>query len=269
MVLIVLFGGKKYSKICQAEELNTTSFLFSLSSHCLYPLVISTAIEFLIIYLHFHSVFHQLFFTQGFGGVRWGFFCDHMYGFLYTALVTRHSELRVRENISVLPLLICCTVLVVMEHLMKLPHNGAALVLPEWISFSVISLLLLLVIFHKLSLVKWHRKPVFIHLDTQAWGRHFWTCWTNCCSRRVMETKDHCRQLDHMGLFIDWLSSVLKLVALPAPALLCLDSCSRICPNSSLLCFCFSFCTCVFEVDYLQPSLWAIVCQHSLGFCNK
>lgn len=205
----------------------------------------------------------------GVWGGSMGFFGDHMYGFLYTALVTRHSELTVRENISVLPLLICCTVLVVMEHLMKLPHNGAALELPEQISFSVMSLLFLLVIFHKLSLLKWHRKPVFIHLDTQAWGRHVWTCWTSCCSRRVMETKDCWRQLDHIGLFIDWLSSVLKLVALPAPALLCLDSCSCICPNPSLLCFCFPFYTCGFEVDYLQPSLWAIVCQHSLGFCNK
>lgn len=77
-----------------------------------------------------------------------------MYGFLYTTVVTRHSELAVRENIIVLPLLICCIVLVVMEHLMKLPHNRAALELPEKISFSVISLPFFLVIFHKLSLLK-------------------------------------------------------------------------------------------------------------------
>lgn len=176
---------------------------------------------------------------------------------MYTSVVTRHSELRVKERTCVLPLLICCTVLVVMEHLMKLPHNRAALELPGEILFSVISLPFLLVIFHKLCLLQWHKKPVLIHLDTQAWGRHVWTCWSSCCSRRVMETKDHCREL-----FMDWLSMVFKLVALPAPALLCLDSCSSICPNSSLLCFCFYFYTFVFEVDYLQLSQWSVVCQH-------
>lgn len=214
-------------------------------------------------YLHFHSVFYQLFLTQGFEvvGVE-GFFCDHMYGFTYTSVITRHSELEVRERTCVLPLLICCTVLVVMEHLMKLPHNRAALELPEEILFSVISFPLLLVIFHKLCLLKWHKRPVLIHLDTQAWGRHVWTCWSSCCSRRGMEAKDHCRQPGLIGLFMAWLSLVFKLAALPAPALLCLDSCSSICPNSSLLCFCFYFYTFVFEVDYLQPSQWSVVCQH-------
>lgn len=77
-----------------------------------------------------------------------------MYGFLYTAVVTRYSEFTVRENISVLPLLVCCTVLVVIEHLMNLPHNRAALELPEEILFSVISLLFLVVIFHKFGLLK-------------------------------------------------------------------------------------------------------------------
>lgn len=82
------------------------------------------------------------------------FFCDCMYGFMYISVVTRHRELTVRERTCVLPLLICCTVLVVMEHLMKLPHNRAALELPEEISFSDISLPFLLVIFHKLCLLK-------------------------------------------------------------------------------------------------------------------
>lgn len=106
----------------------------------------------------------------------------------------RHSELTVRERTCVLPLLICCTVLVVGEHLMKLLHNRAALELPEEILFSVISLPFFLVIFHKLYLLKWHKKPVSICLDTQAWQRHVWTCWSSCCSKRVMETKNHCRQ---------------------------------------------------------------------------
>lgn len=247
-------------QILPSRELNTTSFLFSLSSRCLYPSVISTAVEFLIIYLHFHSIFYQLFFSQGFLGCVGFFWWSYVWILVYNCSYKAQWTYSERENASVLPLLICCTVLVVMEHLMKLPHNEAALELPEEISFSVISLPFFLVIFHKFSLLKWHRKPVLIHLDTQAWGRHVWTCWTSCCSRRVMETKDHCRQLYHVGLFIDWLS--LKLVALPAPALLCLDSCSSICPNPSLLWFCFSFYTFVFEVDYLQPSLWAIVCQH-------
>ena len=117
MVLIVLSSAKKCSKICQAEQLNTTSFLFSLSSHCLYSSVISTGVELLIVYLHLHSIFYQLFFTQGFGGLGflffvvgffwlfcWGFFFyNHMSGFLYTAVVTRHSELTVREREHV-----CC-----------------------------------------------------------------------------------------------------------------------------------------------------------------
>lgn len=182
---------------------------------------------------------------------------------MYTSVVTRHSELTVRERTCVLPLLICCTVLVEMEHLMKLLHSRAALELPEEIWFSVISLPFFLVIFHKLYLLKWHKKPVLIHLDTQAWRHHVWTCcWSSWCSRRVTETKDHCRQLALLSLFMDWLSLVFKLVALPAPALLCLDSCSSICPNSSLLCFCFYFYTFVFEVDYLQSSQWSVVCQH-------
>lgn len=149
-----------------------------------------------------------------------------------------------------------------MEHLMKLPHNKVAVELPEEILFSVIYLPFLPVIFHKLCLLKWHKKPVLIHLDAQAWGHHVWTCWSSCCSRRMMETKDHCRQLDLIGLPMDWLSMVFKLVALPAPALLCLDSCFSICPNSSLLCFCFYLYRFVFEVDYLQPSQWSVVCQH-------
>lgn len=77
-----------------------------------------------------------------------GIFCDLKYGFMYTSVVTRHSELTVRERTCVLPLLICYTVLVVVEHLMKLPHNRAALELPEEILFSVISLPFLRAIFH-------------------------------------------------------------------------------------------------------------------------
>lgn len=50
-------------------------------------------------------------------------------------------------------------------------------------------------------------------------------------AERVMETKDHCRQLDDIGLSKNGLSSVFKLVVLLAPALLCLDSCPSICQN--------------------------------------
>lgn len=170
-------------------------------------------------YLHFHSVFYQLYLTQGFEvvGVE-GFFCDHMCGFMYTSVVTWHNELKVRERTCMLPLLICCTVLVVMEHLMKLP-NRAALELPEEILFSVMSFPFLPVIFHKLCLLKWHKKSVLIHLDTQAWGRHVWTCWSSCCSRRVMETKDQRRQLDLIDIFMNWLSLVCNW--LPYLHLLC------------------------------------------------
>lgn len=183
------------------------------------------------------GVFVCFLFVCGFicwSGFVW-FYCDLVSSCCPKAWRTQSG----RENISVLPLLIYYTVQVAMEHLMKLPHNRAALDLPEDTSFSVISILFLLVIFHKFSLLTWHKKPGSIHLDTRAWGHHVWTCWTSCCSRRLMETKDHCRQIEHISLFIDCFRSVLKVVALPALALLCLDNCSSICPNPSLVCFYF------------------------------
>ena len=105
MVLIMLSSGKKCSKICQAEELNTTSFLFSLSSHCL--LSISNlncgGISDYVFAFSFNllpTVLHPGFWR----GLGFGFFFgDHVYEFLCTAVVTRHSELTVRERTSA-----CC-----------------------------------------------------------------------------------------------------------------------------------------------------------------
>lgn len=73
--------------------------------------------------------------------------------FSYIAVVVSHGAYSMRESISVLTPRVSWRGSVVVEHLMKLLHNRAALVLPKEISLSVISLPFLLLIFHKLSLL--------------------------------------------------------------------------------------------------------------------
>lgn len=93
---------------------------------------------------------YQIFFTS----VFWGFiFADDMCRFSYIAVVVSHSAYSKRESISVLTPRVSWRGSVVVEQLMKLLHNRAALVLPKEISLSVISLPFLLLIFHKLSLL--------------------------------------------------------------------------------------------------------------------